>query len=126
MPEADGWLARAADALEEADALLRGQFFPASITRSYYAMFYAARGLLSSRGISPKSHGGTLQRFAEQFVKTGLLPAEMSSMMGAAMELREQADYHVDPSALGAVKAAEVLEAARRFVDRASAFHQSH
>lgn len=125
MPESEGWLARAEDAVQEAEALIDGHFFPASITRSYYAMFYAARGLLAARGISPKSHGGTLQKFAEEFVKTGLLPAEMSSMFGAAMELREQADYHVDPSALGAVKAAEVLDAARRFVDRAWAFLRS-
>lgn len=84
-------------------------------------MFYAARALLAAKGVSPKSHGGTLQKFAELFVKTGRLPAEMSSAFGAAMELREQADYQVDPSALGEEKAREVLEAARGFVERASA-----
>ncbi|OGS51050.1 MAG: hypothetical protein A3K65_00965 [Euryarchaeota archaeon RBG_16_68_12] len=125
MPEAEDWLSRARSAIEEAEALAEGRFFPASITRSYYAMFYAARALLTTKGVSPKSHGGTLQKFAELFVRTGLLPAEMSSALGAAMELREQADYQVNPSALGSVKAKEVLEAARRFVDRAAAFLQS-
>ena len=125
MPEPEGWLARADSALREAAALAEGRFFPASITRSYYAMFYAARALLAAKGVSPRSHGGTLQKFTELFVRTGILPTEMSSALGAAMELREQADYHVDPSALGSVRAGEVLEAARRFVERAAAFLRS-
>jgi uncharacterized protein (UPF0332 family) len=79
-------------------------------------MFYAARALLSTRGLSPKSHGGTLQKLGELFVKPGLVPSDMAAAMGAAMELREQADYEVDPSSLDAVKAKQVLEAAQRFV----------
>lgn len=125
MPEAEAWLARAMEAVREAEFLLSARFFAASITRAYYAMFYAARALLASKGIAAKSHGGTLQRFAETFVKPGLVPAEMSSMLGAAMELREQADYHVNSSSLGEGKAGEVLEAARGFVDHAAKFLRS-
>jgi len=82
-------------------------------------MFYAAKALLSTRETSPKSHGGTLQKLGELFVKTGLLPPEMTAEMGAAMELREQADYEADASSLDELKARQALEAARRFVDRA-------
>lgn len=118
MPEEELWLSRAKSALLEAETLLTDGFGGASISRSYYAMFYAARALLSTRGASPKSHGGTLQKLGELFVKPGLLPAEMTAEMGATMELREQADYEADASALDELKARQALDAARRFVDR--------
>ncbi len=125
MREAEGWLRRARSALKEAAALAEDGFYPASISRSYYAMYYAAKALLTTRGLSPKSHGGTLQKLGELFVKPGLLPAEMTAAMGAAMELREEADYEVDASALDEKKASEALQAARRFVGRASRFLRS-
>ena len=118
MPEADVWLSRAESALDEAETLLNGGFTAASVSRSYYAMFYAARALLSTKGISPKSHGGTLQKLGEMFVKTGLLPPEMTAEMGAIMEMREQADYEVDPSRLDKKDARQALDVARRFVNR--------
>lgn len=87
MPEADIWMSRARSALQEADTLLGAGFAAASVSRSYYAMFYAARALLSTKGTSPKSHGGTLQKLGELFVKTGLLPAEAAAELGATMEM---------------------------------------
>jgi len=119
LHEDEGWIRRAESALQEAQALLDAGFPPASITRSYYAMFYAARALLSSKEVSPKSHGGTLQKLGELFVKPGLLSAEQTAAMGAAMELRQQADYSVSASALDDTKAQEVLAAAGTFVEAA-------
>ncbi len=118
MREAQAWLRRAHSAIQEARSLADAGFPAASISRSYYAMFYGARALLSTRGLSPKTHGGTLQMLGEAFVKPGLLPSEMTAAMGAAMELREQADYEVEPSGLDSPKAQQVLGAAREFVDR--------
>lgn len=120
MPEPERWLDRARLALQEGESLLAGRFFAASVSRSYYAMFYAAKGLLASRGVSPKSHGGTLQKLGELFVKQAFLPSEAAAEMGAAMELREQADYEVDPFVVDEDRARQTLDAARRFVDRAA------
>lgn len=119
MREDEGWIRRAESALQEAQALVDAGFPPASITRSYYAMFYGAKALLASKELSPKSHGGTLQKLGELFVRPGLLSAELSAAMGAAMELRQQADYTVSASALDEAKALEVLAAAGRFVEAA-------
>ena len=125
MPEAEIWMSRARSALREADTLLGGGFAAASVSRSYYAMFYAARALLSTKGASPKSHGGTLQKLGELFVRTGLLPAETAAEMGATMEMREQADYEVLASAPDEERARQALDAARRFVSRADALLRS-
>lgn len=125
MREPDAWLRRADSALREAAVLLDQGFHAASISRSYYAMFYAAKALLATKGVSPKSHGGTLQKLGELFVRPGLLAAEITAAMGAAMELREQADYEVDVPGLDRGKAREALEAARRFVERAGALLSS-
>lgn len=88
-------------------------------------MFYAAKALLATKGVSPKSHGGTLQKLGELFVRPGLLAAELTAAMGAAMELREQADYEVDVPGLDRGKAREALDAAQRFVERAGALLSS-
>jgi len=126
LPEPEAWLRRADSALREADALLDQGFIAASISRSYYAMFYAARALLASRGLSPKTHGGVLQKLGDLFVKPGLLPSEMTSAMGATMELREQADYEPESAAINQTKAGEALSAARRFVSHAEGFLRPH
>ena len=60
-----------------------------------------------------------MQKLGELFVRTGLLPAEMAAEMGAALELREQADYEADASSLDDLKARKTLDAARRFVSHA-------
>lgn len=126
MPEPEAWLRRADLALREAAMLLEQGFLAASISRSYYAIFYAARAVLVTKEVSPKTHGGVLQKFGELFVKPGLLPSEMTSAMGAVMELREQADYEPESSAINRTSGREALDAARRFVDHASRFLHPH
>jgi uncharacterized protein (UPF0332 family) len=89
-------------------------------------MFYAARALLATKGVSPKTHGGVLLKLGDLFVKPGLLPSEMTSAMGATMELREQADYEPESTAINRTRAEEALDAARRFVGHADGFLRSH
>lgn len=122
MPEAERWIQRAETAMREARTLAEEGLPAGSISRSYYAMLYAARAALVTQGVSPKSHGGILQKFGELFVKPGLLPPDLTASMAAALELREQADYEVDASALDREKAEHSLDAARTFVERVRAF----
>jgi uncharacterized protein (UPF0332 family) len=126
LPEPEAWLRRADSALKEAAILLDQGFHGASISRSYYAMFYAARALLATKGVSPKTHGGVLHKLGDLFVKPGLLPSEMTSAMGATMELREQADYEPESAAIDRTRAEEALGAAKRFVGHAGGFLRSH
>jgi uncharacterized protein (UPF0332 family) len=88
-------LKEAEEKLESARILLQNCKFKDAISRAYYAMYHAARGLLLTRDISPKTHKGLIQKFGEEFVKTEKLSREYSTMLAKAEDLREMADYDV-------------------------------
>src|SRR3989338_9566590 len=55
-------------------------FYSAAISHAYYAIFYAAKGLLLSVGIRtnpPDVHRATVEAFQRHFVDSGLLDAEL-------------------------------------------------
>jgi uncharacterized protein (UPF0332 family) len=68
-------------------------YYEDAVSRAYYAMFFAARALLLTRGITPKTHRGVIAALSEQFVKTGLIPHETWEYLAAGETLREEADY---------------------------------
>jgi uncharacterized protein (UPF0332 family) len=90
---------------------------PASaLSLAYYAMLYAARGALSERDKYAKTHKGTWHLFREEFVKPGLVDAELVNEVQDAQEVREQADYEAwlasSSDAQGVIElAGRVLEA---------------
>jgi uncharacterized protein (UPF0332 family) len=67
-------------------------------SRLYYAMFYCAEALLVSKGLAFSSHRAVVSAFAQQFVKTGLLPAEMHAWLREAFDKRQLGDYVARPS----------------------------
>lgn len=67
-------------------------------SRLYYAMFYCAEALLASKGLAFSSHRAVVSAFARQFVKTGLLPAEMHAWLREAFDKRQLGDYVARPS----------------------------
>lgn len=68
--------------------------FPAdSVSRSYYAMFHAATGLLLELGIERKSHKALLSAFSEFVVKKGLLDTRYHNYFHKAFEARHDCDY---------------------------------
>ena len=111
--------AKALTAAASARALLEQGDGNGSTSRAYYAMFNAARALLWLRdGIEPsesKKHATTIRRFSEQFVKTGLVPAELGRLFNEAAEARFIADY--DEVDVGTAVAKERIEAMNRFLD---------
>ena len=55
-------------------------FYSAVISHSYYAIFYSAKSILLSKGIttsSPSVHKKTFQQFKKQFVDTGILDKKL-------------------------------------------------
>ncbi len=90
--------------------------YPDAVSRAYYAMLYAARAALASRGISAKTHGGTLHRFGETFVVPGRVPEDLARIFGKAMFLRQRADYAATVRP-GRDDAETVLRDAERFVE---------
>jgi len=103
-------------AIEDAKCLETGNGSPRSIiNRSYYAMFYAVLALLLREGKSYSKHSGVIGAFDRYFVKTGLLPKELSSNLHKLFELRQEHDYKIiyepDPE-----EASEAINMAKNFV----------
>jgi uncharacterized protein (UPF0332 family) len=60
-------------------------------------MFFCAEALLLFKGLSFSRHGRVIAAFGEQFVKPGLLPAEMHRWLRDAFDKRQVADYEALP-----------------------------
>jgi uncharacterized protein (UPF0332 family) len=115
------YLQHACRALESAASSVEQGFYATAINRTYCAIFYAASGLLLTKGISRSKHTGAISAFREHFVKPGLIEVEYSDLYGDAIDTRVGSDYDVtfesDP-----VTAQERLDDAHRFVDRVAGY----
>jgi uncharacterized protein (UPF0332 family) len=107
---------QAETALDDARFLLDGNRGPLSIiNRAYYAMFYAALGLLQTAGKVPGKHTGVIGLFDTEFVQKGTLPKELSRDFHRAFEMRQKSDYRVTEPAT-TERATDLLDRAGRFV----------
>lgn len=124
MPESADLLREARQALRAAEALVANGFFGDAVTRAYYAMFYAARALLATKQVYPKTHGGVLRALGLHFVTQGLLSKDLAAAFGVALEARQRADYG-SLTAFTRDQTSEIVDSARRFVDRADSLLSS-
>jgi uncharacterized protein (UPF0332 family) len=115
------YLDAARESLAVARLNLNNDFYAAAINRSYYAIFYAANAALTIRKLSRGKHSGVLAVFRQQFIKTGLLPAELSEIYGQVMEDRHESDYELF-SATSKEDAEIDFAQAQRFVDYVEAW----
>lgn len=111
------YLNHAHQTLESAASSLEHGFYDTSVNRAYYAIFYAASGLLLTQDISRSKHAGVLAAFRQHFVKSGLIEPEYSDLYGDVMDARVDSDYDVTFET-EQMTARERLEDARRFVER--------
>ncbi len=111
---------RAAQSLRAADVLAREGLFADAISDAYYAAFHAARALLFTIGLEPRSHRGALHLFNVHFVQTGRIPAASLSALSRAEYDRIGADYGT-AIRFTAEDASEALARARDFVATAQA-----
>jgi uncharacterized protein (UPF0332 family) len=61
--------------------------------RLYYAAFHMATALILDKGLSAKTHGGTIHLIGAKFVLTGLLNKEYGRLFSRLYELRQSGDY---------------------------------
>ncbi len=109
------YLDHSAQCLQSAQVLLDAHLEMRAIPECYYAVFYAASGVLLSKGIERRRHEGVGSALGESFVRTGELPAGMTKLFHELHEERLAADYRMtyDP---GEDAAEERLAQARDFV----------
>jgi uncharacterized protein (UPF0332 family) len=112
----------AMDAADEARLLFEKDHFRGAVSRTYYAVFTAARVLLVEREGYPESdirrHSAVLRLFSDRIVKTGLFDRELGRRLHVLSEERASADYQ--PVPVTENDARQALEFMERFLNRAS------
>ncbi len=110
------YIEHAEDALKVARLDLDNDFYAAAVNRAYYAIFYAANALLATRKLARSKHSGVLAAFRQHFIKSGLLPVELSEIYGQVMEDRHEGDYEI-LTALDKEDAVTDVKQAQHFVE---------
>lgn len=86
-------LNRAHRNLKVAKSLFSNEFYEDSVSKSYYAIFFAAKSLLLIKNLDPKKHSGAISFFNRYFVKTGEVEKGLAEILKFAHKERIGADY---------------------------------
>lgn len=111
------YLTRARQALAASQLAVEHGDYITAVNRAYYAIFYAANAMLSTKGLERSKHSAVIAAFRQHFVKTGIIEADYSDIYGAVMEDRAEGDYDIE-FAPGVELAERDLERAQRFLAR--------
>lgn len=84
---------RAKKSLQEAKLLYENSFYNASVSRLYYACFYAATTLLYNINVFTKTHSGVKQKLGQHYIKTGLISEKLGEFYTDILSSRLLADY---------------------------------
>jgi len=79
--------------LSVAEELHKNGHYEDAVSRSYYALYYAAKALLSSKGIITKTHKGLITQISDHYVNNGLVDHQIWHTLAYTESLRESADY---------------------------------
>jgi uncharacterized protein (UPF0332 family) len=115
-------LDKAEDALQTAKHDLKGGFLLATANRAYYACYYCMTALLYTQDLYAKTHQGVRAKFSEIFIKTSLLPIEVSDDIALLFKYRQEADYDLeadiseDDAKELIEKAASILQIVKQFL----------
>ena len=83
-------LERAEEMLKTARRDLDAGDYASANNRAYYCVFHAMRATLALTGEDYKKHSGVISRFSEQYLKTRLLPPELSRIISMASIIRNR------------------------------------
>lgn len=109
-------LEKAHTKIDLAKILLENEQFEDSLSRSYYAMFSAARALLATKHLDSSKHSGVISLFNQHFVKTNFVDKRLGKILMEAKDFREEGDYG-DYTKLDEIDAKKQLENAEFFID---------
>lgn len=76
-----------------ADTLASAGFEEQSISRAYYAAFYAAEAALLTVGETRSKHSGVIAAFGRVVIKEGGMNPDAGSVLRRLFEMRNAADY---------------------------------
>jgi len=116
MSTAKAHLEKAIKRLSVAEKLLRDGEYEDAISRAYYAMYHAAKAVLSTINVFPKTHEGVVSEFGRRFVLTGIFPRELGKTLADAKAARETYEYSVTAT-IEKPEAETILSNAQTFVN---------
>ena len=64
-----------------------------SVSRSYYAIFYALLSVTELDGFESAKHSGIISYFTFTYLRTKVLEGKLSKLIDSAFKLRHNADY---------------------------------
>ena len=117
MTEIDSLIKRAKRYIKSAELLLNDKDYESSISRTYYAMFYAAQAALLTKTLSFSSHKGVISAFGKHFIKTEIFPKEMGRELNRAFEKRQIGDYGYT-FVVSDEEAVQMLQYGKEFVNK--------
>lgn len=115
MKEAGSLIERANRYLRSALLLLQDNDYESAVSRTYYAMFYAAQAVLLTKDLSFSSHKGVISAFGEHFIKTGIFPGAMGRELNRTFSKRQIGDYEYT-FVITRSEAEEIVENGKGFV----------
>jgi uncharacterized protein (UPF0332 family) len=84
---------KATECLESAEMALKNGSLPTAVNRLYYAIFNSMRAVLSLELFDSNKHSGVISAFRQRYIKTGILPVELSDIIEQAYVTRNKSDY---------------------------------
>ena len=121
MKEISALIQKAQRYLKSAELLLKDGDSESSVSRTYYAMFYAAEAALLTKSLSFSSHKGVISAFSEHFIKTDIFPREMGRELNRAFEKRQIGDYEYT-FVISEDEAEQMLQSGKEFVNSIARF----
>lgn len=109
-------LQKSRENLKSADILIKAGMYGDSLSRSYYAIFTAARALLALKQLDSKKHSGVISLFNRHYVTTGIVDRTIGKELNKARLRRESSDY-ADFYLVDKKEAVNQFETAKRFID---------
>jgi uncharacterized protein (UPF0332 family) len=109
-------LEKSAQSIDAASLLLRDNYVDFSVSRAYYAMFYALEALLLSREYSFNKHSAVIAAFGKEFVKSGIFDKRFHRFVMGAFDLRNVGDYG-SMHAVSAEKAQQTIDEAHELYE---------
>jgi len=114
MNEIQHLLNKAIENIEATELLLKEGYLEIASSRAYYAMFYIAEAILSTKGLAFSSHSAVIAAIGKEYAKTNLLPPEYHHYLKDAFEARQVSDYGAEGQ-LTELRARELLIQAEDF-----------
>ena len=115
MKVIEALLDRAERGIKSAALLLKEKDYESSVSRSYYAMFYATEAVLLTKKLKFSSHKSVITLFGKNFIKNGIFNPEMGRRLSKTFEKRLIGDYSFDTQ-ISKHDAKETLKWAKDFV----------